>query len=306
MRRIPLLRASSILIACATICSGSTATARPFGFNEIEVILTGPGGKKLAYPEGVACRGDGDLIVADTGNRRLLRFRYQNGSLAGSAMPALRAGIRPTRVEFDKQGNIFVLDGSGQRRIVRLDAKGRFVDFVELKGSPLVKDIVVGSFKIDADGNFYVLNLTVPNVLVADAKGKFKRAIALPKEERVYSDLAVTSSGKVFVLTGATARIYQAKPNAKSVSLLSKTLDRFMSYGSHLSLDELEANLYVVDQHGDRVLLVSADGRYIGRKFARGWSKGYLHFPAQTCATKKGDLLVADRDNNRVQFFTVR
>ena len=306
MRHLSTRQAGYLFGALCMATLPRAASAAPFAYNETSVILTGVAGKQLKSPEGVACRGDGDLLIADTGNRRLVRYAYKNNQLLAQTMPALRAGIRPTRVEFDPKGNIVVLDGVGRRRIVRLDKKGAFVGVLQLSGAAMVKDAVFGSFKIDSAGNFYILNLTKPNVLVTDSTGKFQRAIDLPGEEPVYTDLAVSSSGAVFVLTGASTRIYQARPGAQVATLLTTTLPQFMSFGSHLALDPTQKTLIVVDQHGDRVVLVGTDGRYLGRKFGRGWRKGFLHLPAQACVTKGGNLLVADRANHRVQFFTVR
>jgi hypothetical protein len=36
-----------------------------------------------------------------------------------------------------------------------------------------------------------------------------------------------------------------------------------------------------------------------------GWKDGFLRYPAQLCVNDKGEVYVADRENSRVQIFTV-
>jgi len=296
----PIIIIAGIGLALA---SAPPAQAERFIFKYALTIHKDGAGKALRMPEGVACKENGDILIADSGNGRLVLFKYQNGELDAGKAIKLPKKIYPTHVEFGPKGDIFVLDRRGARRIVRLDPNGKFRYFVTFKGLARLKDAVPSSFRVDAKGDLYVLNISANQILITNGDGLFKRAIPLPAKEPVYTDLTVSKDGAIFVATGASARIYVARPGSKSFSLLTKDLSRYMSFGSHIVLDKSEKNIVVVDQHGDGLAILDINGIYRGRKLTRGWRDSYVHFPAQICFGKREALILADRNNNRVQIF---
>ena len=293
-----------IVVASGLILAWTSfVQAERFIFKYALTIHKDGGGLQLKAPEGVACRDNGDILIADSANGRLVIFKYENGELDAGKAIVLPKKVYPTRMEFTPKGEILVLDRSGMRRIVRLDAEGKFLNFVELKGFANAKGNVPASFKVGANGDLYVLDIAGNQVVVTLPDGTFKRSIPLPADEPVYSDLAVSKGGAVFVLTGATARIYAAAAGRKVFSPLTKNLSEYMSFGTHLRLDKSEKTLIVVDQHGDGLAIVDINGTYKGRKLTRGWRDSYVHFPAQFCFGKAEALVITDRNNNRVQIF---
>ena len=50
-------------------------------FRHITSIYSDDQGVSLKQPEGVACSDDGVLVVADTGNSRLLRYRLKDNTV---------------------------------------------------------------------------------------------------------------------------------------------------------------------------------------------------------------------------------
>jgi len=36
-----------------------------------------------------------------------------------------------------------------------------------------------------------------------------------------------------------------------------------------------------------------------------GWNEGLLYFPSQMCINDNGEVFIADRDNSRVQIFSL-
>jgi hypothetical protein len=54
------------------------------------------------------------------------------------------------------------------------------------------------------------------------------------------------------------------------------------------------------------IVTIGPDGSYQGRELTIGWNDGQLYYPAQICLTEGGDLFVADRQNHRVQIFSVK
>ena len=64
-----------------------------------------------------------------------------------------------------------------------------------------------------------------------------------------------------------------------------------------------KGRFFLVDQNGNGIVVLGADGAFQGRQLAIGWSDGYLYYPAQLCINGAGTAFIADRGNNRVQVF---
>jgi hypothetical protein len=63
--------------------------------------------------------------------------------------------------------------------------------------------------------------------------------------------------------------------------------------------------LYLSDQYGSGLVQIGRDGSFQGRKFGMGWEDGQLYYPAQLCINNRDMLMVADRNNSRVQVFSI-
>ena len=135
---------------------------------------------KFDTPCGVAALENGDVIVADTKNRRL-RIIETNGNvstLAGDGEPNARDGfpldasfVEPTAVTISKSGVIFVADGNAIRVLNR-----RFLPFVET---------ISGTKRGFADGDLRQSRFNRPSGLAADAGGNLWIADAENQSVRV-------------------------------------------------------------------------------------------------------------------------
>jgi DNA-binding beta-propeller fold protein YncE len=83
---------------------------------------------------------------------------------------------RPTDVAWDAAGNIFVADGLGNARIVKLDKEGKFVKSWGKKGTAPGEFANVRSIAVDAQGNVYAADGGNKRVQVFDNDGNFKTA----------------------------------------------------------------------------------------------------------------------------------
>jgi hypothetical protein len=62
--------------------------------------------------------------------------------------------------------------------------------------------------------------------------------------------------------------------------------------------------LILADQNSGDLVILGATGEFAGRSAGFGWTEGYLRYPSALCLD--GDVLfVADRENDRVQIFSV-
>jgi hypothetical protein len=258
-------------------------------------------GVGLKYPEGVAC-GNDFFVVADTGNGRILRYSYEGPVVTEEAVFPLPRS-HPMTLQVNPRGDIYFLDGK-ERRIVRLSADGERKEFVNPKSLPSSTEVVVKSFRIDADGNIYILDIFSGQVLVLDPDGQYLRGVSVPEEHGFFSDLAVNWQGRIFLLDSVEAAVYAAGPEADGFSRLTESLKEFMNFPTHLDIDD-GGGLYLVDQHGSGLGLVGQDGSFLGRRLALGWKESGLYYPSQICISENGSIFIADRNNSRIQLFSV-
>jgi sugar lactone lactonase YvrE len=296
---VPNLSTQAVLIALAASLPGSALGAAPArGLSYQRTIYADLADVALRNPEGVACDDHGAVVIADTGNARLLIYKWKEGSLDGGAQVKLPQLTYPVRVQVDSKGFVLALDRR-TRKIVKIDANGTFAGYVEPKGAS--SPVTAAAFKVDGADHVYVLDVVAGKVLVLAPDGKVTRELPLPKARGI-ADVAADSSGRVYLIDAVSATVFAAEPGATAFQPLSKSLKEMLSFPTYLTADN-RGKLYVVDQNGNAVVRLGVDGNFQGRELAMGWNEGAVYYPAQLCLTSTGDVFVADRGNNRVQIF---
>ena len=255
----------------------------------------------LKYPEGVACTDD-FIVVADTGNSRLLRYSYEGASVTAEAEFPLPKSF-PVIVQVNSKGEVYFLDGR-ERRIVEVGAAGEGKRVLKPKSLPSSAEIVPKSFRIDGRDNIYILDVFSDQVLVLDADAQYSRHISFPEEYGFFSDLAVDRQGVVFLLDSVDAVVFSAGKDSKTFSPMTASMKEYMNFPARLAIDD-RGVLYLVDQNGSGLGIVGRDGSFLGRKLARGWNESGLYYPSQMCISANGSIFIADRNNSRIQMFKV-
>ena len=257
----------------------------------------------LKNPEGVAC-GKGTVLVADTGNGRFVRFTLANDELKNGVELKLAQVPYPLRLEAAPLDRVLALDGKS-RKIARLTAGGGFEGYLDFQNVPPPVDVVPRSMSVDAKGNIYVLDVLGDRVLILDPGGKYTRQVALPKEHGFVSDLAVDQKGAVYVLDSQTARVYKTAPDGASFQIFATGLQAYLYLAVTIDIDS-QGRIYLLDQSDSGVVLLGADGSFQGRYLSFGWKGGQLNSPSQACLAENGVLVIADRNNSRIQTFKIQ
>lgn len=288
---------TSAVLVLAIIAAPLSASAQALVLNHTQSIYGDEKGVALATPEGIACRSD-TAVIADTGNKRLVKFSVKNGTLLGGTEIKAEALVSPARVQLDSKGNILVLDRKGSR-IVRLDSAGHSAAVVAVKvpGEP----VAVVAFKVDGNDVVWVLDGAGRRVISLDAAGAMTRQIAVPKEA-LLTDFTV-EGGRLFGIDAVAGVLWGADPGAATFQPISKSLKESMNFPAYLAGNR--GGLVVVDQYGHGLVSVGTDGVYRGRQLTMGWSNGSVYYPAQLCIGAEGEVVIADRGNNRVQVFSL-
>jgi hypothetical protein len=292
-----------LLVAAALVAAPGTVDAESVAFTYAYSIYADGKDKEmpLKSPEGVACT-DSAVVVADTGNRRLLTFSLKTGRAGTGTEVKLTQLTSPARVQVDTKGNLLALDGK-THRIVRVGANGGFGGYLEVSGasSPAL-GTVVGAFKLDGADNVYLLDIAAGKVVVADPAGKVTRELPLPSG--MFTDIAVDVAGTLFAVDAVTATVWSADKSATAFKPLTGSLKDRMNFPIYMTASK--GKLFLVDQYGSGIVLLGLDGAYLGRQLSIGWSDGLVNYPAQLCINDHGEAFVADRFNNRVQNFAIR
>jgi hypothetical protein len=255
----------------------------------------------LKAPEGVACRDDGAVVVADTGNGRFLRFVWKDGILSAATELKVAQVTEPTDVQLDATGAGFLVLDRKEKRIARVDASGALAGWLDPKG--LTKGSVIPvSFAAGADGTVVLLDGAANTVLVLDPDGTVRRKLPLPGDGAVFTAVAAGANGTVYAVDEVAARVWAAPKDTQAFKPFTEPLKGYMNFPAHLVTTT--RGLVVVDQNGSGLVLVGQDGSYLGRQLSMGWSAGFVYYPGQICVTGAGDVFVADRGNHRVQVFT--
>jgi streptogramin lyase len=291
-----------VVLALTLIAPGSTARAESAGFRHEKSIYFDDKEGPLRNPEGLVCTDGGALVVADTGNGRLLTYIWKDGSLTGGAPIKLPQLPHPVRLQLDRKGDLFVLDRK-VRRIGRVDVKRAFAGYVEVKGVSDPAAVVPVSFRIDEADNLYLLDIAGSRVLVLDPTGKMTREIGLPKTGE-FTDVAVDPQGKIYVVDSANSAVWAAEKAAGVFQPFTKSMKDRVSFPAYLVIHR--GRLFLVDQNGMGVVVLGPDGAYQGRELSLGWNDGQLYYPGQMCLSGGDEVFLADRQNNRVQIFAVR
>jgi DNA-binding beta-propeller fold protein YncE len=281
--------------------SAQTLSAQATKIRWVASIYADGSGRGLKHPEGVACSRD-QFVVADTGNNRLVRYRYQDEMVIAEALFDL-GKLSPAVVQVDSKGDLYFLDNR-EGRISVVSASGGPPVVLKPKNLPSSARIVPRSFEIDGNDSIYIVDIFSEQVLVLNADGEYLKHISFPEEYGFFSDVAVDRSGNVFLVDSVEAAVYLAAKDAERFSRLTESMREYMNFPTSLAVDE-EGTIYLVDQYGSGLALVSRDGAFLGRKLGMGWNESLLFYPAQICIGAGGKMLIADRNNSRVQVFSL-
>lgn len=281
----------------------STVAGTPvFGFS-------GDGGPALMatfrFPEGVTVGSNGYLYIEDTGNFRI-RAVSPSGTMTSVAgdgqfeptsdgVPAANASLSaPDFLSFDPSGRLLISD-TGDYTVRRINSDGTV-------------QTIAGS-GIQGVGQGYVLAyggpatqtlLGTPRQAVADAKGNIY--ISDDYAGVVY---IVTPDGNLNIYAG---QVFVYQYGGDNIPATSSSLVAPQG----LALDS-SGNLYISDPGDNRIRKVSPDGTIT--TFAGTGTAGFsgdggpanqaaLNYPQGIAFDSKGDLIIADRENNRLRMVT--
>jgi sugar lactone lactonase YvrE len=291
-----------LVLSLAALLAAPAARAQAISLVHVTSIYEDDKDRPLNKPEGVTCDAQGRVVIADTGNGRLLNLSFKNRRVAGASEVRLTQLPAPAALQLDPKGNVLVLDRKA-RKIGRVDPTGQFQGYVEVKGVSSPSSVVPGAFKVDGAGSIYLLDITSLKVLVLDPEGAVTRQLDLPRGGAVFTDLAVDPAGSVYALDAVGSSIWIADKAATSFKPLVQGMKEVVQFPTYVAVNR--GRLFVTDQNGHGLAVFGIDGSYQGRLLGLGWTDGLVYYPAQLCISEAEELFLADRYNSRVQVFSM-
>jgi DNA-binding beta-propeller fold protein YncE len=227
--------------------------------------------------------------------------------------------IDPTEVRVTPDGTIYVLDAA-QREIKPFTYRGEPLQPMGFP-YPAIGDrpggiARIATFNFDANGRWYIGDLSSPQVLVYDAERRFQ--FAIPGEDELVSfmtisGIAISAEGLIAVidLQGTPVQVFDAEGRfVSSFGTRELEADSFTA-PSDVAFDD-QGRLFVLDMLRHDVRIFDVTGNILG--MFGGWfgpetggrAPGELLYPSALSLAPEGAIYVAERFGNRVQVFERR
>jgi sugar lactone lactonase YvrE len=260
------------------------------------VLDAGDGGAatnaSLVSPGGVAVNASGNLFIAETGDQRIRKVDTNGvittfaGGGIGDGAPAINASLSyPAGVAVDAAGNLFIAD-DGNNIIRQVNTNGSITTIAGRggfgtysgDGGPAIKANLGGPFRVTLD--------TSGNLFIADAGNDRLREI--------------TANGIITTVAGNGTSAYSGDGGPATNAActpVSATADAF-------------GNLFIVDTYNQRIRKVDSNG--IITTVAGNGTDAFsgdggaaisasLSYPYDVAIDSVGNLLIAERGNNRIR-----
>lgn len=258
---------------------------------------SGPG--ELDSPQGIAVDVADNAYIADTGNDRIQVFDSSGAYVDewGSTGSGVGFLNDPTDVAIDAVGNVWVVEKANNR-----------VQSFTPAGAPLS---VVGAgqltapegMTLDAAGNIYVADTGGARVRKFSPAGVLLLTVtgAAPNFLNQPSDVALDAAGTMYVSDkqGGLVRVYD------SAGVYQRTIGSPGSNPGEFSQPSgvivAGGSLFVMDSGNNRVQRLTTGGTFETTIGSQGAGLGEMASPWRAAIDSLGRLVVAERDNHRMQ-----
>jgi sugar lactone lactonase YvrE len=254
---------------------------------QLEFLWEATGGSDpFSRPYGLGIAPDGNLWVANGGKDRFEIFApdgtyLETWGTAGSAegqfefyAPESGYGIAYGDVDFDADGNIYVLD-TGNHRVQKFDHDRNFLLAWGSKGDGEGQFLAAPSIAVGPDGRVYVSDENRHDVQMFDSEGTFLGAFGESGfgdgQFNVTAGVAVDQSGDVWVSDYTSGRIqrFSADGEFRGVWGSPGSGDGQISSPDGVAVDAM-GNVFVIEAGNLRVQALTTDGRFLAKIGGRG------------------------------------
>jgi len=212
------------------------------------------GDDAIGTAHGLRIDGDDNVWVTDIGNHQVLKFSPAGKLLlalgkAGSAGDGIDEFDKPTDVAFGSQGEIYVSDGYGNNRIVKLTPNGGYLTQWGEAGNGPGQFNLPHTIVVDQKGRVVVGDRENDRVQVFESSGKL---VAVWPGFAPFG-LAYDRRGHLFVADGRANKVLQLNNQGKVVRSWGEEGNKPGQFQlPHMLAVDAGGNLYVGEIKGER------------------------------------------------------
>lgn len=287
-------RAVALAIFICVAIAGGRGLARPhfgeqvqIGALELEAEWNGESYTPvpLDHPMGIAVDADGRVLVADSGNARLVVFD-RDGTLI-SIWP-LADNARPVAIAAREDGTVLVADYTGDR-IVVLGEHGEVLDQWGDTGTGEGELRAPSGIALTPAGTVIVVEFMGQRVQELDAHGEFLRFIDGGEAGRHHAETRPPIPG-----------MEDMAAMAGMAGMSAGNRHGLFLYPSDAAIGP-DGTLYVSNTHAYEILVFDPEGELRAAWGKKGSAAGEWEIPVGMATDAAGNLYVADSANFRVQ-----
>lgn len=193
-----------------------------------------------------------------------------------SAGPGSEPGqlSRPRGLATDSKGNLYVAD-SGNGRIQKFDADGKFVIQFGNNGPADTNLKDPNGVAVDAAGNVYVVDVGIHRLIKFNSEGIYETAYD-GAGTGFYGprDLAIGSNNRIYVVDQGRERIAVFDPETKQYPTVWGAKGTAQSdFGGPTGIAVSKTEVYVADQGNGRIQVFDLNGTFLRQWEVPSWSK---------------------------------
>ncbi len=214
--------------------------------------------------------------------------------------------VYPRAIDIAADRSLVVIDKTG--RIQRLDAKGRYLDVINM---PIIDAGKPTGLSFHPNGNLYVADTHYHKVLVFSPEGKIIQEFGEFGEDDgcfIYpTDIVFSEEGEIYVSEyGGNDRISVFSEKGVFLRCFGSagSGEGQFSRPSAMCIDRKRKRLYIADACNHRIAVYSLDGKLIDYIGSVGRGAGQLRYPYDLALLDGGALAVCEFGNNRIQLFS--
>jgi DNA-binding beta-propeller fold protein YncE len=225
-------------------------------------LFTLGGESILKEPLGIDVSPGGDVLVADSGNRRLVLFSVDNSPPHFIKIPSL-PGDRapdPTDAAFGSREGTFHVVDNDNHRVVTLDRHGNLVWFKGSMGRNREQFRFPFMLDLDSDGNIYVVEVINTRVQVLSPEGSHVRFVGdwgiEPGQFFRPKGIAVNERNEVFVSDSYLGVIQIFSREGRLVGIVGDEHGNLSKFTTPVGLTVVGSRLFIIEMWTNRLLVL--------------------------------------------------
>ncbi len=229
----------------------------------------------------------------------LIGFTHWANGQAYSLKKVVSLVPHPHHIVLDGKGNMYI---SSLYSVIKLSSTGNYIKFIELHDAGEREVVRPGGFKMDALGNFYVLNNKNYTVQKFDSTGRllmqFGSSGAGDGQFRHFAQIALDIDGNIYITDNQNHSVQKFDTQGKFLLKFGKygtANGEFKTFGGIVV--DLQKNIYVTDIYNNRVQKFDAAGKFLLSIGSSSGTNEYLYQPERISVDTEGSIYVTSNQS---------